>query len=204
MNRRHLLAGAGGFIVTTAGCLGDGEPARDGENRDHDAETYEKKYFEVEPDDVPEENPLAHRVELPQTNARSPDNPLTLHVTIENTTDEVLVYGERRETFFIGSSDQDFLLIDPDADSRYEFDQAAGGWVATEEIDSPADFQTDDIDPGATHDNQAVLIAADANDNPRDIPDEFRFRTSFGAEPLGGETKPARGYDWAFSLIETE
>lgn len=193
MNRRSVLASlGGGMTVAFAGCT-----ALEGLTSSRPDEI---KYGVIA-DEVPEERPLHHDVAIQQPYFRSADAPFTLDLSVTNTTDEVIEYGDRRSVRGLKQANNDFVLLSEDSEF-YEFDPEEELWMGPGTIGMDGDYQTEKLDPSETHSQPLVVVVKNEDSVPEAIPSEIEFTLRFSAGPTE-EFSPSKdrfGFSWSFAL----
>lgn len=191
MKRRTFLAGVGGFgLAISSGCLGvdsDGGPQ-----------------FTVTGNEVPADRPLHHEVTMQQPNSTSPDQPLTIAISVTNETDSTLAYSDQRTVMGLHLESHNFILL-PEGGHPYEYDDERGFWQASVPISIDGDIQTADLTPRETNTQQLVLVGRQTEDIPETIPKEFEFDMTFkSGEPRRHGELESPNFEWGFTIHEAE
>ncbi|SFS97016.1 hypothetical protein [Halostagnicola kamekurae] len=217
MDRRTFIAGTTTAVALTAGCLASGEKGSDdnpsNESDDDGADDSStplsadtQSYAAVGGDSV-SGSPLEHEVAVIGGDLRSPDAPLRVEVTVTNTSDDTLTYGERRSTLFWGSRSENGFTLLPELDSGTtssirEFDTEAEYWVATGPFVTTDDYQVGSLEPGESHSETLSVVVSHREDPPADPPGEISFSTKFRAPSGVGSAAESESVSskWGFTL----
>lgn len=194
MNRRGFIATSvtGIGITALAGCS-ETEPEEtptDTDDTTEPEETESPYELEFAPDSSDTEfiEPLEYSLEL--LNATEyPDEPFRIEVTLTNTGEDAIVYGDINRVFFDGTVDYPYTLINTESEVDFEFDSATQQWFTTEEyVRSSSEMETHTLAPGESH-SETVVLAYNRQSHERELqtnsnPFEYEFSTliHFGLE----------------------
>ncbi|MFC4990523.1 hypothetical protein [Saliphagus infecundisoli] len=172
----------------------------DGNGTDQDDHNRESRTYEVEAETSPE-SPIHHEFDVTQPDIHSPDSPLTLTVSISNTTDETITYADERSIVGSYLTSREFRLV-PEGKHEYDFDEEKRAWHATKAIGYGDTIMSGELEPNGTRSQNIVLIRDLLEEFPDRIPSEFEFATEFGAEEKEGEDTmvPDLEYQLAFDI----
>ncbi|WP_267162984.1 hypothetical protein [Halovenus salina] len=122
--------------------------------------------------DISPDRPLRHEVSILQPNIRSEAEPLTIEISVTNSTEELFVYNERREVLGYCLESDDFILLLKD-ERPYEYNANRGFWQASVPISIDAEIQTAGLSPDETHKQSLVLVARQIEDLPSKVPEKL-------------------------------
>lgn len=122
-------------------------------------------------------------VELVNSNPHT-EEPLTLNVSLQNTSDTDYSYAEARTAKFIAASDDKFYLYPADQydnPDTYQYNSEHGVWVAKQSYVQTMDYQTATIEAGETHSQVLRLLHQKPQDGESisTYPDELNFDIEF-------------------------
>lgn len=206
MNRRRYLATVGGVASTlaVAGCLGDDsdDSADDGTDGSDDSSGAE---FSLSPDSIDDASPVSYSASLGGGGYDDTAGPLSVEITLENTADATVSYGDQRTAQFQGVAseggrwalyDEDWEDLDEDT---YEFD---GCWKRTGLYVATGGAEPGTLAPGDSHERSLVVTTVGTGNCPATTPEEISFVTDINVweaeEP--GDEEDATTYEWGFTL----
>lgn len=217
MDRRTFIAGTTTAVALTAGCLASGEKGSDGdpsnESDDDGADdsstalSADTQSYAAVGGGSTGGSPLEHEVTVIDGDLHSPDAPLRVEVTVTNTSDDTLTYGERRSTLFWGSRSENGFTLLPELDSGTsssirEFDAESEYWVATGPFVTTDDYQVGSLEPDESHSETLSVVVSHREDPPADPPAEISFSAQFRAPSnvgSAGESESSSS-EWGFTL----
>lgn len=215
MDRRAFMAGTTTAVAFTAGCLASGESGSDDDpsNESNDDESDDSKKdpseeqqpYTVVGDDTTESSPLQHEVTVRDGDLHSPESPLRVEVTVTNTSDETLTYGERRETLFWGNRSENGFTLLPELDSETtsairEFDTESAYWIATSPFVTTDDYQVGSLEPDESHSETLSVVVSHQAEPPENPPTEISFTTRFHAPANVDSETESQPSEWGFTL----
>ena len=199
MDRRAFMAGATTTVAITAGCLASGEsesdddPSNDDEPNGSSTNSAAQQPYTAVGDATTEKSPLQHEVTVRDGDLHSPDSPLRVELTVTNTSNDILTYGERRETLFWGSVSENGFVLLPEQDSErpiYEFDTESEYWITTGPFATTADYQIGTLEPEESHSETLSVVVSHQDEPPENPPEEISFTTRFHTPvTVGAETE---------------
>lgn len=204
MNRRHILALTGASVAGLAGCTALGGDAEDDDPRDDsdDADTDQSTQFTASMSETETSRPIRTDVELLTDTLSDPDEPPRLEVTLTNTGDDPIMYGERRQALmWTATADETFVLLpERSAESLATFDEASEYWIAEDGFVMTEDYQIDTLEPDAAHTETLLLLVSYGASPPATEPTEFTFDTSFHASTDSIPSGASVPIEWEFTL----
>lgn len=211
MDRRVFMTGTAATIALTAGCLAteeggsNGDPSNESNDGDSNGDPSEGQQYTVVGDEDIEGSPLQHEVNVLDGDLHSPDSPLRVKVTVTNTSDDTLTYGERRETLFWSARSENGFTLLPELDAEttstiHGFDEESEYWVATGPFVTTDDYQVGELEPDETHSETLVLVVSHQEEPPADPPEEISFKTQFHAPDDASLETDAPPSEWGFTL----
>ncbi|AHG01019.1 hypothetical protein HALLA_13300 [Halostagnicola larsenii XH-48] len=215
MDRRTFVAGTATTVALTAGCLASGESRSDddpsnGSNDDESDDSKkdpsaEQRPYTVVGDETIGGSPVQHEVTVVDGDLHSPDSPLRVEVTVTNTSDETLTYGERRETLFWGNRSENGFTLLPELDSETtstirEFDTESEYWVATSPFATTTDYQVGTLEPDESRSETLSVVVSHQEEPPENPPTEMSFNTRFRAPADVGSETESQPSEWGFTL----
>lgn len=213
MDRRAFMAGTTTAVAFTAGCLASGESGSDddpsNESNDDESDNSKKDLSEEQQpytavgEATIEESPLQHDVTVVDSDLHSPDSPLRVEVTVTNTSNDTLTYGERRETLFWSSHSENGFTLLPELDSAstfLEFDAESEYWVSTSPFATTSDYQVGTLEPDESHSETLNVVVSHQAEPPENPPTEISFTTRFHAPATVGSETGSQPSEWGFTL----
>jgi hypothetical protein len=187
MRRRIFLTSLGSsFAVTACGCLS--------------SDSKRNQKYTVTAADISPDRPLRHEVSILQPNIRSEAEPLTIEISVTNSTEESFIYNERREVLGIYLESNMFILL-PKDERPYEYNADRGFWQASAPISIDAEIQTAELSPDETHKQSLVLVARQIEDLPSKIPKKFEFDVKFIVSKPQKSKSNEQQFQWSFTLL---
>lgn len=188
---------------------GDGHGNDDGNgNGNENDPQIEGEHYGIQTTGDVEDSPLEHEVTLVQPRIDSPEEPLTLEMTVTNTDSETIRYGEKRSALGHYERDGAFGLHPPNRDAS--FDEQTGLWFTTGPIARTTEFQIGELEPGASDTQYLELIYLGEEQNhlgeglPERVPDSFSFDLSYGVGDAEGIPGEGDSFEWQFTLGRVE
>lgn len=211
MKRRKFIATSvtGIGITALAGCSETEPEETPTDTDDTEPEDIESPYeLEFTPDSSDAEfiEPLEYSLEL--LNATEyPDEPFKIEVTLTNTGEDAIVYGDVNRAFLDGTVDYPYTLINTESEVDFEYDSATQQWFTTEEYTrfSP-EIETNTLAPGESH-SETVVLAYNRQAHERELqttsnPFDYEFSTLiyFGLEEEYNSTEDLQLRTFSFRL----
>jgi hypothetical protein len=224
MNRRRYLTAVGGTVTTLllAGCVSDDSEntsngaGNDTDDGDTDGTSPDQNgsgtgtSFSVSPMSFENEDsrPFSYSATVVTDQFDTSAGPLTVTIELTNTTDDAITFGEARTALFDGtrSAEEQFALYpgsSEDIDEEiYRFDDTC--WHRTTDYLRTSEYQTQEIEAGASVDRTFVLAVGPNQTCPEPIPESISFSTEVtvweAAQPV--DVDGGTGYEWGFSLTQ--
>lgn len=201
MDRRSFVASTGALLtLPIAGCV-DGDTMDPNDDTDSDTSSQREMHSRIEPEPTDDTEPLVYDVSI--VSESTVDSPLTIDISLTNTSEVAITYGERRTALFWNpDSEEHFSLYPTDAVAeRYEYDD--GIWWLPDGFATTMDYQTATLEPDATHTETLALLhgPVDDADELRSLPSNLYFTAEFAYSADEDETLPnGTPVTWGFSL----
>jgi len=201
MNRRTVLTGVGATLATAlAGCLGQVTGSDDGNGTGDDppnGDATAGRRYEIRSTDEQPASPLEHEVTLEQPRIDSPEQPLSLDVSVTNTGEKTVRYGEKRSALALYERDGEFALYAPGEDRK--FDENVGLWFVSEPVAITMEYRVGKLLPGATDTQTLELVHVD-DDPPETAPESLAFDAPYGVTTDGTLPEGSNSFEWGFTL----
>lgn len=180
----------------------DSENGTDSQSDENgDEQPREGRHYEVSSTGTAKGSPLDHEVTVDQPRIDSPDRPLILSVSVTNTSDETIRYGEKREALAMHESDGEFTLHDPR--EQWQRDEETGLWFAPEPVAITMDYQVGGLRPGES-DTAELELVHEGPSPPEQPPESFSFGVSYGTTTKRGLPESGSEFGWEFTLAVVE
>lgn len=208
MDRRLFLSTAGASMASLAGCLATGGDEADetagtaGTTDDGDTGSTDHKYPDmISVTNPTPKSPIEHDVDIQQDNLHDPAEPFQLDITLTNSTEETISYGERRQAhMWTATPNESLILLPADAASLLHFNDDTEYWELDDGFLKTEEYQAETLDPGESATESLVLAVPYEERAPQGTPDQFQFQTEY---EIHSDTDILRdGFDteWTFSL----
>lgn len=171
MDRRTFLqVSSTSYLLALAGCS---TPSKKGEEEEIPVSITQDK-----------ESPIDYSVEV--VNEDQSEKPYTFELSLTNTSDKQIIYGEARQAVFHGASDKNspFILL-PTGWVEQEYNSSAEVWVSAETYVVTMEYSIGSLDPEETTSEKLMLLhpKTETDEKVQSYPEKLRFSTNLKASP---------------------